>query len=236
MSGHSKWANIKNRKGAADKKRSEAFTKLARAIIGAIRLGGGNINPEGNSYLKVALEKAREANMPKENIERLLGNYKAKQQNLMTLVIEAYGPGGVPIMVKMETDNKNRTLGEIRSLFKNYGGAVGEEGSVKFLFTEVGVITFEGKLNEEQELELMDLGMSDWSEEEIEYEAGESGIKIKQYLEEKGIRVVSMGKKYKFGGAKPQVNETDMERLADLINELEDQDEVESVNWSGLDE
>ncbi|MFA6602289.1 MAG: YebC/PmpR family DNA-binding transcriptional regulator [Candidatus Shapirobacteria bacterium] len=230
MSGHSKWANIKNRKGAVDKKRSEVFTKLSRAIIGAIKLGGGVINPESNSYLKVALDKAREANVPKDNIERLLGNYQSKQKNLMSLLLEGYGPGGVPMMVKVETDNKNRSLGEIRSLFKTYGGSVGDEGSVKFQFEEVGVIDYEGQLSEEEELQLMEKGMSDWTEETIEYGVGENGEVIKKYLEEQGKRVVSLGKRYKFLGARFELSQEDTQQLVDLIDELEALDEVESVN------
>lgn len=233
MSGHSKWANIKNRKGAADKKRSEVFTKLARGIIGAIKLGGGVTNPEANSYLKVALEKAREANMPKENVERLLNGYKNRQQNLVSMVIEAYGPGGIPIMVKAETDNKNRTLGEMRLIFKNYGGAVGEEGSVRFQFAEAGFVEYEGQLSEEEQLELMELGMTDWNNGEIEFEKGDNGVKFKDYLEQRGKKVSRMGKKFKYLGVKPVIDEERQEELLDLIGELENMDEVESVNWSG---
>jgi transcriptional/translational regulatory protein YebC/TACO1 len=100
MSGHSKWNNIKNRKGAQDKKRSEAFTKISKNILTAIRLGGGSANPEVNGVLKVAIEKAREVNMPKENIERLLVRFEERKANLVSIILEGYGPFGVPIVIE----------------------------------------------------------------------------------------------------------------------------------------
>ena len=112
MSGHSKWANIKNRKGAQDKKRSEAFTKAAKDILTAIREGGGNTNPDSNVVLKAAIEKSRAVNMPKENIDRLLSRFESRKNNLSSGLMEAYGPYGIPMLIEFETDNKNRILSE----------------------------------------------------------------------------------------------------------------------------
>jgi YebC/PmpR family DNA-binding regulatory protein len=134
MSGHSKWANIKNRKGAQDKKRSETFTKVAKNILTAIREGGGNTNPDANLYLKTAIEKSREVNMPKENIERLLAKFEERKSNLVSGIFEGFGPDAVPMIVEVETDNKNRTLSEIKNMFKVAGGNLGESGSVAYLF------------------------------------------------------------------------------------------------------
>ena len=118
MSGHSKWSNIKNRKGAQDKKRSEAFTRLAKDILTAIRTNGGNTNPDANLSLKVAIDKAREANMPKENVERLLSRFEERKSNLVESIMEGYGPFGVPIIIDTETDNRNRILAEIKLILK----------------------------------------------------------------------------------------------------------------------
>ncbi|MEI8068167.1 MAG: YebC/PmpR family DNA-binding transcriptional regulator, partial [Candidatus Shapirobacteria bacterium] len=138
MSGHSKWANIKQRKGAQDKKRSVAFTKIAKNILTAIRLGGSNSNPETNSQLKTAIEKAREVNMPKENIDRLLTRFEERKANMINFYLEGYGPFGVPMVIEIETDNKNRILGEVKLIFRNYGGNLGESNSVMFQFNRVG--------------------------------------------------------------------------------------------------
>jgi len=157
MSGHSKWANIKNRKGAQDKKRSEAFTKVSRNIITALRTGIG---------LQEAINRAKEVNMPKDNIERLIARFEERKANLVNYEFEGFGPYGVPMIVEVETDNKNRILGEIRLIFRNYDGNLGEEGSVNFLFDRVGEIIVE-TLPEDKELELIDEGAVDFEETTI---------------------------------------------------------------------
>jgi len=167
MSGHSKWANIKNRKGAQDKKRSEAFTKAAKDILTAIREGGGNTNPDSNVVLKAAIEKSRAVNMPKENIDRLLSRFESRKNNLSSGLMEAYGPYGIPMLIEFETDNKNRILSEVKLMLRNYNGNLGENGSVAFLFDRVGEIVLEEKMTEEQELELIDLGVMDVAEKEV---------------------------------------------------------------------
>ncbi len=140
MAGHSKWANIKHRKGAADKRRASLFTKLARVITVAAREGGGD--PEMNFNLRLAVDKARAANMPKDNIERAIarGAGADKGEQLERVVYEGYGPASVAIMVATTTDNRNRTVGLVRSAFNKYGGNLGENGSVAWQFEQRGVI------------------------------------------------------------------------------------------------
>lgn len=135
MSGHSHWATIKRKKQAEDIKRGKIFSKLARAIAVAARQGGGD--PEKNPTLRTAIDKARSYNMPKENIERAIerGTGGGGGEGLVEATYEGYGPEGVAFMVKVLTDNKNRTLAEIRRIFENYGGRIGEAGSAAYIFT-----------------------------------------------------------------------------------------------------
>jgi len=135
MSGHSKWANIKRQKGANDSKRAQIFTKLARAISVAAQKGGGD--PDSNPNLRLAIEKARSSNMPKENIARAIAKGTgslSEGQKLEEIRYEGYGPGGVAILVDALTDNKNRTTAEIRNIFSRFEGSLGEVGSASYVF------------------------------------------------------------------------------------------------------
>jgi len=228
MSGHSKWANIKNRKGAQDKKRSEAFTKAAKDILTAIREGGGNTNPDSNVVLKAAIEKSRAVNMPKENIDRLLSRFESRKNNLSSGLMEAYGPYGIPMLIEFETDNKNRILSEVKLMLRNYNGNLGENGSVVFLFDRVGEIVLEEKMTEEQELELIDLGVMDVAEKEVITRVEELN-KIKKYLEDKGIKIESAALVYKSKSPVNLRNETEVGNILDLIEELEENDDIVNV-------
>ena len=228
MSGHSKWANIKNRKGAQDKKRSEAFTKAAKDILTAIREGGGNTNPDSNVVLKAAIEKSRAVNMPKENIDRLLSRFESRKNNLSSGLMEAYGPYGIPMLIEFETDNKNRILSEVKLMLRNYNGNLGENGSVAFLFDRVGEIVLEEKMTEEQELELIDLGVMDVAEKEVITRVEELN-KIKKYLEDKGIKIESAALVYKSKSPVNLKNETEVENILDLIEKLEENDDIVNV-------
>lgn len=228
MSGHSKWANIKNRKGAQDKKRSEAFTKAAKDILTAIREGGGNTNPDSNVVLKAAIEKSRAVNMPKENIDRLLSRFESRKSNLSSGLMEAYGPYGIPMLIEFETDNKNRILSEVKLMLRNYNGNLGENGSVVFLFDRVGEIVLEEKMTEEQELELIDLGVMDVTEKEVITRVEELN-KIKKYLEDKGIKIESAALVYKSKSPVNLRNETEVGNILDLIEELEENDDIVNV-------
>jgi YebC/PmpR family DNA-binding regulatory protein len=233
MSGHSKWANIKNRKGAQDQKRSAAFTKMSKNIITAIKQGGNNTNADGNSYLKAVLEKAREVNMPKENITRLIDRFNLRKDNLMTLLLEGFGPQGVPIMLEVETDNKNRTLGEIRLIFKNHGGSLGEEGSVGYLFEKVGEIELDGDIDESVELELIDAGMGDRTDKLLTVDS-KSLNNIVGILKSKNIPIVSS--KIVMRPLNPVVlpSEEAVGVVIDMIEELEEHEEVNGV-FAGFD-
>lgn len=143
MSGHSKWSTIKRTKGAADAKRGKIFTKLIREIATAARLGGGE--PTANPRLRLAIEKARLANMPKDNITRAIekGVGATDADAYEPVVYEGYGPGGAAVLVETLTDNKNRTVGEVRHVFTKYGGNLGATGCVSYLFEKKGLLQFE---------------------------------------------------------------------------------------------
>ncbi len=145
MSGHSKWSKIKRSKGASDANRGQLFTKLTREIIISARQGGAN--PESNFRLRLAIQKARDSNMPMDNVERAIkkGSGSADASALTELTLEGYGAHGVAIMVEAMTDNRNRTISEIRNVFTRHGGNLGEAGSVSWLFDNRGVITVDTK-------------------------------------------------------------------------------------------
>ena len=233
MSGHSKWANIKNRKGAQDKKRSEAFTRASKNIMTAIRESGGNSNPESNIGLREAIDKARAVNMPKENIERLLKRFEERKNNLTSGVFEGFGPFGVPIMIEIETDNKNRILGEIKLIFRNFDGSLGESGSVAFMFERVGEIELELKLSEEQELKLIDEGAKDINDNFITTEVTDYK-KISEKIKMMGGGIKSIGLVYKCLNPVMLESEERVGKILDLVDELEDNDDVINV-FAGFD-
>lgn len=168
MSGHSKWSTIKRQKGAADAKRGQMFTKLAKEIIIAAKEGGGN--PDANFRLRLAVQKARDNNMPSDNIERAIkkGSGDLESSNLVEITFEGYGPKGAAVLVEVMTDNRNRTLSEIRNAFSRHGGNLGESGSVAWMFESRGVLTIEVDEENKEELELMaiDAGADDVNEGE----------------------------------------------------------------------
>src|ERR687883_310952 len=153
MAGHSKWASIKHKKKAVDAKRGALFTKLTRAITVAAREGGGD--PDGNPSLALAVQKARDASMPKDNIERAIAKGAgggADADALEAVMYEGYGPGGVALLVEATTDNRNRTGSEIRHAFSKHGGNLGEPGSVGYLFDKKGVVVVDGERYSEDDL------------------------------------------------------------------------------------
>ena len=172
MSGHSKWASIKHKKGAADAKRGKIFSRLNKEITVAARLGGGD--PGGNPRLRSAIQAAKAENMPKDNIERAIkkGTGELEGASYEECNYEAYGPGGVAIMIDCLTDNKNRTVAEVKHLFERYGGSLGEPGCVSWIFEKKGLIVFEREsVEEERLLELaLDAGAEDIKEEETQFE------------------------------------------------------------------
>ncbi len=167
MSGHSKWANIQHRKGAQDKKRAKIFTKLIREITVAARIGGGDLT--ANPRLRLAIDKAKSQSMPKDNIDRAIkkGLGNTEGEDYQEIRYEGYGPGGAAIIVDCMTDNKNRTVAAVRHAFSKYGGNLGSDGSVEYMFDQIGLLTYENISNEENffdiavELDVEDINTDD---------------------------------------------------------------------------
>jgi len=163
MSGHSKWSQIKRQKGVADARRGQLFTKLAREIIVAVRQAGPNL--ESNLQLRLAVQKARDYNMPSDNIERAIkrGSGESEASALTEVKLEGYGPSGVAVLVEALTDNRNRTIQEVRRLFTRHGCNLGESGCVSWLFENKGVITVESEAPDAEEIALqaIDAGAED---------------------------------------------------------------------------
>jgi len=168
MSGHSKWSTIKRKKGATDAKRSKVFTKLNREIASAARSGGGD--PEANPRLRLAIEKSRLANMPKENIARAIkkGTGEEGAEAYEEVVYEGYGPGGVAIYIEVLTDNKNRTVGDVRHALTKHGGNLGANGCVAYLFEKKGVVRFPAAAVDLERL--MDAALEAGAEDVVEQE------------------------------------------------------------------
>lgn len=234
MSGHSKWAQIKRQKGVADARRGQLFTKLAREIIVAVRDGGPN--PEANLRLRLAIQKARDNNMPLENIERAIkrGSGQTEGENLAEVVLEGYGPSGVAIMVVALTDNRNRTIQEVRNIFSRNGGNLGESGCVAWLFDSRGVITVDVKGEEAEALalEAIDAGAEDVKIEnnyvEI-YTKPEDLEEIRKKLKEKNIPIAS-AEVTMVPKSLVQLEEKAALQTLRLLDKLEELDEVQYVS------
>lgn len=232
MSGHSKWANIKNRKGAQDKKRSEVFTKMAKNIMTAIRTAGGNSNPDTNLSLKTAIEKAKTVNMPKENIDRLLKRFEERKANLVSGQMEGFGPFGVPVIIEIETDNKNRTLAEIKLIFRDNDGNLGDNGSVAFMFDRIGEVETKA-IGEDQQLDLIDAGAIDF-EDNLIFTEPSSLKRVVDRAMELGMEIESSGLIMKC--RQPVILESDdqVARIMELVEQLEDNEDVVNV-FTGFD-
>jgi len=196
MSGHSKWSSIKHQKGVTDARRGQLFTKLTREIIVVVRQGGSN--PEANFRLRLAIQKARDSNMPTDNIERAIkrGSGTLEGMSLVEMVLEGYGPGGVAILVQALSDNRNRTLQEVRSTFSRSGGSLGESGCVAWLFDPKGLITIETNDldGEELALQAIDAGAEDVNidNDPIEiYTKPEELEKVRTVLDQNNLPIAS---------------------------------------------
>lgn len=238
MSGHSKWANIKHRKAKVDAQRGKLFTKLGRELIVAARLGGGD--PEANPRLKLAIQRAREANMPMESIQRAIqrGTGEIAGESYEEVVYEGYGPGGVAILLNLTTDNRNRTASEIRHLFSKHGGNLGESGCVAWMFESRGLITVELGQGAPEADDIMlwaiEAGADDVNHNEedntIEIVTEPGNLEaVKQALADKGVPIataeVTMLPKSTVNVSDPEV----AKRLLRLLDVLEDHDDVQAV-------
>jgi len=225
MSGHSKWANIKNRKGAVDKKRSEVFTRASKNIMTALR--------SGNSVsIKTAIDQAKAVNMPRENIERLQTRYESRKANLVNCRFEGFGPFSVPLVIEVETDNKNRTIGEIKLLFRDIGGSLGSEGSVDYMFDRLGEIEIGRNLSDEEQLELIDFGLVDFEDKIVSTEV-ENLSKLEKKIKDLGIEVIRSEIVMRCKQPTELKSEDEVGTVMDLIDALEEHDDVVNV-FSGF--
>ena len=234
MSGHSKWSTIKHKKGAADAKRGKIFTKHAKLIEIAAREGGSG-DPDMNSSLKAAIENAKAENVPNANIDRAVkkGSGELKGEATVAIIYEAYAPGGAACIIECLTDNKNRTLSNVRSTIEKKGGKWAESGSVMFMFDRKGVVIANGSLDEDTELELIDAGAEDIEQTDDIVSVttdGASWTKVRDLLKEKGLEVQESGLKYV---AQQEVAIEDAEtaqKLLNFIQEIEADDDVSEVH------
>ena len=234
MSGHSKWANIKHRKGRMDAVRGKVTTKIAREITVAVRMGGSD--PTGNMKLKLALSKAKANNIPKENIQRAIqkGLGAAEGGNYEEMVYEGYGPGGSAVMLEIMTDNRNRTAADIRHLFSKHGGNLGETGCVGWMFKKKCLFVVDREtFDNEEELMLLalDAGAEDFKAEDDSFEitgAPEDFDAIQSALEARGIEPgaaeISM-----IPDTTVHLEGGDAQKMLRLIEALEDHDDVQEV-------
>ncbi len=234
MSGHSKWHSIKHKKAVVDARRGQQFTKLARAITVAAREGGGD--PDGNSGLALAIQKAKDASMPKDNIERAIAKGTgegADADQIQTVLYEGYGPGGVALLIEAMTDNRNRTGADVRHLFTKYGGNLGEPGSVSYLFDKRGVIVLDASRYDEDDLmPAIDAGALDISLDDDVFEVITEPaflVSVRQALEQAGVEIES-AEISQLPKSRVPVGEADATKLMKLIDELEDSDDVSSVD------
>lgn len=235
MAGHSKWAQIKHKKAAVDAKKGKIFSKLSKEITVAAKLGGGD--PDKNPRLRTAIEKAKEANMPSENIKRAImkGTGELPGVSYEEGIYEGYGPGGVAVMVEVLTDNRNRTVSEIRHIMTKHGGSLGEAGCVSWMFEKKGYILVDKKKISEDTLMTiaLDAGAEDMKNDpdEENYEiitSPEDLSTVKSSIESHGIpialaEITMLPKSY------IMLNEKDAEQMLRLFEALEDHDDVQNV-------
>jgi YebC/PmpR family DNA-binding regulatory protein len=235
MAGHSKWAQIKHKKAAVDAKKGKIFSKLSKEITVAAKLGGGD--PEKNPRLRTAIEKAREANMPSENIKKAImkGTGELPGTTYEEAIYEGYGPGGVALMIEVLTDNKNRTVSEIRHIMSKHGGSMGEAGCVSWMFEKKGYILVEKtKISEDELMAIaLDAGAEDMKNDpqEDNYEiitAPEDLNKVKSAIESRGVQI-TLAEITMLPKSYVQLDEKDSDQMLRLYEALEDHDDVQNV-------
>ena len=235
MSGHSKWSSIKHKKGAADAKRGQLFSKLSRAIIVAAKEGGGD--PAGNLALQNAIEKARSYSMPKDNIERAIAKGSgadAEAASFETVVYEGYGPEGVAVLVEALTDNRNRTASEVRHAFTKFGGNLGTTGAVAWQFERRGVVLVSANGADEEELVM---AAAEGGADDVELDgssfvvtsAPESLSDVRQALEDGGFAVESVELAMVPKTTVAVSDESVARRIVKLVEGLEDTEDVQDV-------
>lgn len=238
MSGHSKWSTIKRKKAAIDAKRGKIFTKLLREVTVAARMGGGD--PDGNPRLRAAIQDARSNNVPSDNIDRAIKKGTGELEGVAydEVTYEGYGPGGVAVLVETMTDNRNRTVGEVRHVFTKHGGNLGENGCVAWMFDQRGYFVVDAEtMDEEAFIELaLELDAEDISTEGGEYEiftAREAYESMKEALETRGV-VVSTGALSMLPKSTAEVSGGELTQALRMLDALEDLDDVQNV-WANFD-
>lgn len=232
MSGHNKWSTIKHKKGAADAKRGKIFSKLIKEISVAARVGGGD--PNSNARLRTVLDKARTANMPNDNVTRAIkrGTGEIEGVSYEEVTFEGYGPGGVAVLVETMTDNRNRTVAELRHIFSKRGGNLGEAGCVGWMFNKQGVLTFDKAIGEEALMETaLEAGADDIKDDENTLTVITSPSAFE------GVKTACASKNIAFVEAEismvPQntvkLEGGDAEKMLKLMDDLEDHDDVQNV-------
>ena len=234
MSGHSKWASIKHKKAIVDSRRGKQFSKLTRAIMVAARDGGGD--PIGNPALELAMRKAKEASMPKDNVERAIAKGTGEGGEaaaIETVLYEGYGPGGVALLVEAMTENRNRTGADVRHAFSKHGGSLGEPGSVAYLFDKKGTILIDAERYSEDDLmAAVEAGAEDITAEDDAFEIVAEPADftaVRKALEDADVEMDSVEMVYRPSSLVP-VDEGHLGSLMRLIEALEDNDDVEAVH------
>jgi YebC/PmpR family DNA-binding regulatory protein len=233
VSGHSKWATIKRKKGAADAKRGQLFSKLSRAILVAAKEGGPD--PESNTTLAAAIQKARDSSMPKDNIERAIqrGAGGGEADTYESMLYEGYAPGGVAVIASILTDNRNRTAADLRHIFTKNGGSLGTPGSVAWQFDRKGVILVDREGVDEDELMELALagGAEDIAEDGTQWQVTTDPadfMAVRGALEEGGV-AYSSAEQTMVPKSTVEVSEKEARQILRLIDELEDNDDVQGV-------
>lgn len=238
MSGHSKWAGIKHKKSIIDAQRGKLFSKLNKEIMLAAKLGGKD--PDGNSRLRLAIQKAKEANMPAENIKKAIARGCGETEGgaVEEIMYECYGPSGIALLIEGITDNKKRTASEVKHILSKGGGSMGEAGCVSWMFKKMGVIGIEkGSITEDAIFDLsISLGCEDIKTEDTEYEVYtdvESFERVREGLKEKGVNI-----KYAEIEMIPntyiKIDENAAKQVMKLIESLEENEDIQHV-WSNMD-
>ncbi|HEX3012527.1 MAG TPA: YebC/PmpR family DNA-binding transcriptional regulator [Syntrophomonadaceae bacterium] len=240
MSGHSKWANIKHQKARTDERKGKEFTKIAKEIIIAARQGGGD--PDGNSKLKMVIQKAKAINMPNDNIARAIkkGTGELDGDAFEEIFYEGYGPNGVAIMLDIATDNRNRTASEIRHLFSKHNGNLGEAGCVAWMFKRCGLITVntEDMTTDPDEfmLKMIEFGAEDVREDEDVLEVistPDDFLNVKEAMEQDGIKIEDADIIMLPQNTVDITDEEQARKIMKLIDVLEDHDDVQNVYMNG---
>ncbi|MFC1837628.1 YebC/PmpR family DNA-binding transcriptional regulator [Thermodesulfobacteriota bacterium] len=236
MSGHSKWSTIKRKKGAADAKRGRIFTRLIKEITVAARMGGGG-DPDGNPRLRTAIATAKAENMPKDNIERAIKKGTGELEGAVyeEITYEGYGPGGVAVMVECMTDNKNRTVADIRHYFSKSGGNLGESGCVSWMFNKKGSVLIEKSAIDEEELleKSLEAGAEDVLEEDNEFQvitAPDDFESVRETLEAGGLKFIEATVSLIPQNIVEITDEKTAKQILKLLESLEDHDDVQSVS------